>query len=116
MARTAAQRFVDIREAAADLRDFVEDMQSETFHALPHADRMGCRAIKNALAELGETIKALPQEICERYPEVDWKGFSGLRDVVAHQYFGIDTRCLLPIIKVEIPRLLAAIDIEVRLD
>ena len=116
MARTVAQRLVDIREAAADLRDFVEDMQSETFHALPHADRMGYRAIKNALAELGEAIKALPQEICERHPEVDWKGFSGLRDVVAHQYFGIDTRRLLPIIKVEIPRLLAAIDIELRLD
>jgi uncharacterized protein with HEPN domain len=39
-----------------------------------------------------------------------------LRDVVAHQYFGIDTRRLLPIIRLEIPRLLAAIDIELRLD
>jgi uncharacterized protein with HEPN domain len=116
MARTAAQRLVDIREAGADLRDFVEDMQSETFHALPHAERMGYRAIKNALAELGEAIKAMPQEICERHPEVDWRGFSGLRDVVAHQYFGIDTRRLLPIIRLEIPRLLAAIDIELRLD
>jgi uncharacterized protein with HEPN domain len=116
MARNTAQRLVDIREAATDLRDFVEDLQGDTFHALPHADRMGYRAIKNALTELGEAIKALPPEICERHKEVDWQGFCGLRDMVAHQYFGIDTHRLLPIIKGEIPRLLAAIDIECQLD
>jgi uncharacterized protein with HEPN domain len=45
---------------------------------------------------------------------VDWKGFAGLRDLVAHQYFGIDTSQLLPIIRDELPGLLTAVESEVQ--
>jgi len=81
--RSSAERLLDIREAATDLRDIVADMDTDAFHALPHADRMAYRAVKNALAELGEAVKALPEDVRKRHPEVDWKGFAGLRDVVA---------------------------------
>ena len=84
--RSSAERLLDIREAATDLRDIVADMGTDAFHALPHADRLAYRAVKNALAELGEAVKALPEDVRKRNPEVDWKGFAGLRDVVAHQY------------------------------
>ena len=80
-------------------------MDTEAFHTLPHADRLAYRAIKNALAELGEAVKALPEEVRKRHPEVDWKGFAGLRDLIAHQYFGIDTSRLLPMIRDELPDL-----------
>jgi uncharacterized protein with HEPN domain len=100
--RSVAERLLDIREAATDLRDIVADMDTDAFHALPHADRMAYRAVKNALAELGEAVKSIPEDIRKRHARVDWKGFAGLRDLVAHQYFGIDTSRLLPIIKNEI--------------
>ena len=74
----------------------------------------GFRAIKNALTELGEAAKAIPEETRARYPDVDWKGFAGLRDMMAHQYFGIDTRMLLPIIRDEIPALLRAVESELQ--
>lgn len=114
MPRTVAERLADIREAASDLRNFVADMEAGAFHTLPHADRMGYRAIKNALAELGEAAKAIPEEIRARHPGVDWRGFAGLRDMVTHRYFGIDTRHLLPVIRDEIPGLLEAVDAELR--
>jgi len=112
--RSAAERLLDIREAATDLRDIASDMNTDAFDALPHADRMAYRAIKNALAELGGSIKTLPEEIKARHSAVDWKGFAGLRDLVAHQYFGIDTSRLLPIIRDEIPALLAAVETELK--
>ena len=112
--RSTAERLLDIRAAATDLRDIVADMDTEAFHTLPHADRLAYRAIKNALAELGEAVKALPEEVRKRHPEVDWKGFAGLRDLIAHQYFGIDTSRLLPIIRDELPGLLAAVESEVQ--
>jgi uncharacterized protein with HEPN domain len=105
MVRGVRERLLDIREAAADLRDFVADMETEAFHARPHADRMGYRAVKNALIELGEAAKAIPEEVRKRHAEVDWKGFAGLRDMIAHRYFGIDTSRLLPIIRTEVPGL-----------
>ena len=112
--RSTAERLLDIRQAAADLRDIVADMETDAFHALPHANRMAYRAVKNALVELGEAVKALPEDVRKRHPEVDWKGFAGLRDLVAHQYFGIDTSQLLPIIRDELPGLLAAVESEVQ--
>ena len=59
--RSSAERLLDIREAATDLRDIVADMDTDAFHALPHADRLAYRAVKNALAELGEAVKAPPR-------------------------------------------------------
>jgi uncharacterized protein with HEPN domain len=50
---------------------------------------MGYRAVKNALIELGEAAKSVPQEVRQRHPEVDWKGFAGLRNTIAHRYFGM---------------------------
>ncbi len=114
MARSLEERLQDIRQAAIDLRDFIADMETAAFHALPHADRMGFRAVKNALTELGEAAKAISEETRVRYPEVDWKGFAGLRDMMAHQYFGIDTRMLLPIVRDEIPALLRAVESELQ--
>ncbi|MGA6981849.1 MAG: HepT-like ribonuclease domain-containing protein [Candidatus Sulfotelmatobacter sp.] len=113
-ARSLEERLQDIRQAAIDLRDFIADMETAAFHALPHADRMGFRAVKNALTELGEAAKAIPEETRARYPDVDWKGFAGLRDMMAHQYFGIDTRMLLPIVRDEIPALLRAVECELQ--
>jgi uncharacterized protein with HEPN domain len=75
---------------------------------------MGYRAVKSALIELGEAAKTIPEEVRQRYPEVDWKGFAGLRDMIAHRYFGIDTTRLLPIIRIEVPGLLAAVESELR--
>jgi uncharacterized protein with HEPN domain len=76
---------------------------------------MGYRAVKNALIELGEAAMAIPDDVRSRYPDVDWTGFAGLRDMIAHRYFGIDTARLLPIIKTEVPGLLAAVEKELGL-
>ena len=47
--RSPAERLLDIREAATDLRDIVADMDTEAFHALPHADRMAYRAVRGCI-------------------------------------------------------------------
>ncbi len=114
MPRTVADRLLDIRETATDLRDFVAAMGTEMFHTLPHADRMGHRALKNALAKLGEAPKAIPDEIRGGHPGADWKGLARLGAMVAHQYSGIDTSRLLPVIRDELPALLAAVKIELQ--
>lgn len=82
--RSVADRLLDIREAATDLCDFVDDMTTEAFRAMPHADRIAYRAIKNGLSEVGEAVKTIPADIRQRHKTVDWKGFAGLRDLVAH--------------------------------
>jgi uncharacterized protein with HEPN domain len=39
---------------------------------------------------IGEACKSIPDDFRKKFPHVDWKGFAGLRDIIIHQYFGID--------------------------
>ncbi|HUB12795.1 MAG TPA: HepT-like ribonuclease domain-containing protein [Acetobacteraceae bacterium] len=109
MTRAVAERLTDIREAARDVIDITGALEDGAFHALPHADRIAHRALKNALSELGEAVKALPPELAARHANVDWRGFAGLRDVVSHGYFSLRQDLLWPIVRDELPQLLAAV-------
>ena len=48
-----------------------------------------------------------------RHKAIDWRGFAGLRDVVAHQYFGLELPRLWPTITDEVPVLIAAVAAEI---
>jgi uncharacterized protein with HEPN domain len=55
---------------------------------------------------LGEAAKKIPEEIRQRYPDVDWRGVAGLRDILAHAYFALDDATLWKIVRTDIPHLL----------
>lgn len=48
-------------------------------------------AILYDLLVIGEAVKALSPECRERHPDVPWSRISGMRDVLAHDYFRIRT-------------------------
>lgn len=48
------------------------------------------KAFVRSLEIIGEASKRIPEEMRLDYPELDWKGFAGLRDVLIHQYWGVD--------------------------
>lgn len=54
---------------------------------------------------IGEAVKNLPAEIKRKYPEVEWKKVAGLRDILIHEYFGIDTKILWDIVTDKITEL-----------
>jgi uncharacterized protein with HEPN domain len=45
----------------------------------------------------------------ERYPDVAWREIAGLRDVIAHTYFALDTDILWDAVEREVPALLDAV-------
>jgi uncharacterized protein with HEPN domain len=51
-------------------------------------------AISMKLLAIGEILKKIDQKtnklLFSQYPEIDWTGFIGLRDVIAHGYYNID--------------------------
>jgi uncharacterized protein with HEPN domain len=69
------------------------------------SDRRTRDAVLHNLFVLGEAAKAVPQDIREKHPEVDWRGMAGLRDIIGHGYFGIDDEILWDVVKTELPGL-----------
>ena len=61
----------------------------------------------------GEALKRLeklrPGLLAASFPEIDWKGAMGFRDVIAHQYFDLDAEQVLLICQEALPGVLDAI-------
>jgi uncharacterized protein with HEPN domain len=63
-------------------------------------------AILYDLLVIGEAVKALSAEIRERHPHVPWSQITGMRDVLAHDYF----RILSDVVRTTIDRPLTVLE------
>ena len=59
---------------------------------------------------LGEAVKRLPPELCQRYPAVPWKLIAGMRDRVSHGYDAIDYATLWDTARADVPGLLVTVE------
>ena len=100
-------------------RDYVlylEDILSSANKILKYAgdssfeeliqDEMRVDAIVRNFEIIGEAAGNLPQEIREKYPSVEWRKISDFRNVLAHEYFGIDYNIMRDVIENKLPDLL----------
>lgn len=64
-------------------------------------------SISMMLIAIGESCKNLDkitgQALLVNYPEIDWKGIKGIRDVISHHYFDINAEIVYFVCKKNIP-------------
>jgi len=80
----AAQRVVARFEPVAAVEDFTNS-----------EDGIGrLDSICMVLIAIGESLKNVDRitdkSLLSQYPEIDWKGAMGMRDIITHHYFDID--------------------------
>lgn len=86
------ERFIDdflndIIDSINDIKDFTKDMTREAFVV----DRKTRQAVAKSIEDIGIAISEhIPESIYENYPEIPWSAWRGMRNILAHQYFGID--------------------------
>ena len=71
------------------------------------ADRLLLLTPLREALELKRLEKLEPGLLATNFPEVDWKGAMGFRDVIAHQYFDLDAEQVLLICQDALPGLLS---------
>jgi uncharacterized protein with HEPN domain len=54
---------------------------------------------------IGEASKNIPKKIRDKYPDVEWKEATGFRNVLIHNYFGIDVEAVWDTLHNNIPKL-----------
>lgn len=51
-------------------------------------------AICMVIIAIGESLKNIDKitnnKLLQQYPEIDWKGAKGMRDIISHHYFDVD--------------------------
>lgn len=102
-----------------DYRLYLDDMRSAAEKVLRYTqgvdfarfmeDEKTFDAVVRNLEIIGEAAKHIPADVQARYPEVQWRRISGLRDIVVHEYFGIDEDILWDIVATQAPELLGQI-------
>ncbi|WP_129626070.1 DUF86 domain-containing protein [Candidatus Oscillochloris fontis] len=76
----------DILEAIQKIRRYTSGIDFTTFRT----DEMRIDAVVRNLEIIGEATKHIPQIQRDLVPTIDWRKIAGLRDIVIHQYFGVN--------------------------
>ena len=63
------------------------------------------KALCRSLEIIGEATKKLPVEFKDQHPQIEWGEIAGMRDVIIHDYFGIDYETVWSTITKDIPDL-----------
>jgi uncharacterized protein with HEPN domain len=90
-----------MREACGKIVRYVGDMDREAFVG----DEKTFDAVLRNLEGLGEAAKQLPSDMREQVPGIDWRKIAGLRDIIAHAYFGLNHAILWDIVHNKVPEL-----------
>jgi len=62
-------------------------------------------AVLRNLEIIGEAVKNLPEEVKNRYSNVEWRKIAGLRDILIHAYFEVDLEIVWDIVRNKLPEL-----------
>ena len=63
------------------------------------------RSFERSFEIIGEAVKNIPKAFREMHPNMPWKDMAGLRDVLIHQYFGVDHARIWDTVKQKLPAL-----------
>ena len=92
----------DILTSVNKIQNYVGDTSYEALLV----DEMKLDAIVRNFEIIGEAASNIPAEIRDKYPLVEWRKISDFRNVLAHEYFGIDYKIMWDIIKNKLPKLM----------
>lgn len=89
-----------IGECIADVENYIAEGEQAFFRDTKTQD-----AVLRKLQILAESSKRLSVSLKEAHPEVDWRELAGFRNIVVHDYFGINMALVWQIVRDRLPEL-----------
>ncbi len=85
----------DILEAIRKIRTYTAEVSLDAFST----DSKTFDAVVRNLEIIGEAARGVPGFIRLQHPELDWKRMAGLRNILIHEYFGVDAEIIWDIVQ-----------------
>ncbi len=97
----------DDYERLLDLREAIERIEKYTTagRAALERDELIQTWVIYHLQIIGEAARSLSPELRDRYSDVPWSQIIGMRNILAHRYFGIDVDIVWSAVERDLPRL-----------
>ena len=57
------------------------------------------------LITIGEEVKKIDKQLLQTEPNIEWQNISDMRNVLAHDYRGVDEDIVFNVVKIELPKL-----------
>mgnify|MGYP002624423018 CR=1 FL=1 len=92
-------RLQHVLDAIETIEDYIS---SADFEAFSENSMMRDACIRQ-LQVIGESCKNVHAELREKYPDVPWRQIVGLRNIVIHEYFGVDEKVIWEVIQQDLP-------------
>lgn len=99
--RTLRVYLRDIAESLSRIKQYTKDMTIDQFDE----DLKTKDAVIRCLTVIGEAVKNVPDDFRNEHPEIQWRKIAGMRDVIVHEYFGVDTEKVWTAVEGDIPLL-----------
>ena len=98
--RSERERLLDILEAIERIEKYAEEGK-EVFEE----DELIQTWIVHHITIIGEACRTLPDDFQARYANVPWTDIVGMRNLLVHHYFGIDTDAVWSVVEKDLPEL-----------
>lgn len=102
MSRSPELYLDDILEAGRAIQSYLAEVSYEQFCT----DRMRQSAVIREFEIIGEAVGKLPEELKQASPTVAWQDIKDFRNLLVHEYFGIDLEIVWSVVKENLPELL----------
>jgi uncharacterized protein with HEPN domain len=96
----------DLLEAGKAIQSYVDDLSFEEFTS----DRMRQSAVIREFEIIGEAVGKLPDDLKRDAPGVAWQDIKDFRNLLIHEYFGVDLAIVWHVIKNDLPDLLKQVE------
>ncbi|HOC52430.1 MAG TPA: DUF86 domain-containing protein [Caldisericia bacterium] len=91
----------DIWESILSIEEYTKNFTEDEFNS----NRQVQDAVIRRLEIIGEAVKNIDDDFRDKYPQIPWKKIAAIRDIIAHEYFGVKLERVWDVIIKDLPGL-----------